>query len=66
MDFGHDKSNNKSAISSNIFYRNAIKNCDLPIIHALGDLDKKETVFTRYEFEFMLNCLHDFLNKDII
>ena len=47
----------------NEFYRNAIKNCNLPIIHAMGEIDKKDTVFTRYEFEFMLNCLHDFLNK---
>ena len=53
----------------NDFYRNAIKNCNLPIIHAIpiihamGEIDKKDTVFTRYEFEFMLNCLHDFLNK---
>ncbi len=47
----------------NEFYRNAIKNCNLPIIHAMGEIDKKDTVFTRYEFEYMLNCLHDFLNK---
>ena len=47
----------------NDFYRNAIKNCNLPIIHAMGEIDKKDTVFTRYEFEFMLNCLHNFLNK---
>ena len=47
----------------NEFYRNAIKNCNLPIIHAIGETDKNNTVFTRYEFEFMLNCLHDFLNK---
>ena len=47
----------------NKFYRNVIKNCDLPIIHAIGEVDKKKTVFTRYEFEFMLNCLHDFLNR---
>lgn len=47
----------------NVFYRNVIKNCPLPIIHAIGELDKKETVLTRYEFEFMLNCLHDFLNR---
>lgn len=47
----------------NIFYRNAIKNCELPIIHAIGEEDKNKTVFTRYEFEFMLNCLHDFLNR---
>ena len=47
----------------NVFYRNAIKNCNLPIIHAIGEEDKNKTVFTRYEFEFMLNCLHDFLNR---
>jgi hypothetical protein len=47
----------------NKFYRNAIKNCRLPIIHAMGENDKSKTVFTRYEFEFMLNCLHDFLNR---
>ena len=40
----------------NEFYRNAIKNCSLPIIHAIGENDKNETVLTRYEFEFMLNC----------
>lgn len=47
----------------NVFYRNAIKNCKLPIINAMGEEDKSKTVFTRYEFEFMLNCLHDFLNR---
>ena len=47
----------------NPFYRNAIKNCPLPIIHAIGEENKEDTVLTRYEFEFMLNCLHDFLNK---
>lgn len=47
----------------NKLYRNVIKNCNLPIIHAIGEVDKCETTFTRYEFEFMLNCLHDFLNR---
>jgi len=47
----------------NIFYRNAIRNCKLPIIHAMGEDDPNKTVFTRYEFESMLNCLRDFLNK---
>ncbi len=47
----------------NSFYRNAIKNCPLPIIHVIGEENKDVTVFTRYEFEFMLNCLHDFLNN---
>lgn len=47
----------------NPFYRNAIKNCPMKIIHVIGEDNKNETVFTRYEFELMLNCLHDFLNK---
>lgn len=47
----------------NEFYRNAIKNCKLPIVHMIGETSKNETVFTRYEFEYMLNCLHAFLNK---
>ena len=47
----------------NYFYRNAIKNCPPPIIHAIGEVDINKTVFTRYEFEYMLNCLHDFLNR---
>ena len=51
-----------SAIQNKL-YRNAVKNCKLPIIHAFGEIDNKKTVFTRYEFEFMLNCLHDFLNR---
>ncbi|MDO4394544.1 MAG: hypothetical protein Q4C23_01000 [Mycoplasmatota bacterium] len=45
----------------NRFYRNAIKNCKLPIVHMIGEDSKNETVFTRYEFEYMLNCLHAFL-----
>lgn len=48
----------------NKFYRNIIKNCKLPIVHFIGESSKKETVFTRYEFEYMLNCLNAFLNKD--
>lgn len=47
----------------NIFYRNAIKKCSVPIVHIIGKDLKSETVLTRYEFEFMLNCLHEFLNK---
>lgn len=47
----------------NKFYRNALKNCKLPIIHAIGEIDKSETVFTRYEFEYMLNALHEYLIK---
>ena len=47
----------------NEFYRNAIKNCKLPIVHMIGEDSKNETVFTRYEFEYMLNCLKTFLNE---
>ncbi len=47
----------------NEFYRNAIRNCSLPILHVMGEESKENTVFTRGEFEFMLNCLHDFLNR---
>lgn len=47
----------------NPFYRNAIKYCPQPIIHAIGEKRKEDTVFTRYEFEYMLNALHDFLNQ---
>lgn len=45
----------------NYFYRNALKNCKLPIIHAIGENDKEKTVYTRYEFEEMLNCLREYL-----
>lgn len=48
----------------NKFYRNALKNCKLPIIHVIGEIDKSETVFTRYEFEYMLNALHEYLIKE--
>ena len=45
----------------NPLYRNVLKKCDKEIIHTLGKNDKKETVFTRFEFEKQLNCLKDFL-----
>jgi len=48
----------------NPLYRNVLKNVNKPIIHSIGEGDKKETVFTRYEFEFMLNCLVAFLNLE--
>ena len=53
-----------SAIQNPI-YRNILYKCDKPIIHSIGGKEKKETTFTRYEFEFELNCLKDFIqNKD--
>ncbi len=48
----------------NPLYRNVLKNVNKPIIHSIGEVDKKETVFTRYEFEFMLNCLVAFLKLE--
>ena len=56
-----DKKYSKNTIAS---YRNALKNCKLPIIHVIGEIDKSETVFTRYEFEYMLNALHEYLIKE--
>lgn len=47
----------------NPLYRSALKKCDKYILHEMGNMDKTETVFTRYEFEKQLNCLKDFLKK---
>lgn len=47
----------------NPLYRNILSNCDKQIIHSIGENDKKETTFTRYEFEFELNCLKDFIQS---
>lgn len=51
-----------SAIQNPI-YRGLLLNCDRPIIHSMGEVDKAKTTFTRYEFEFQLNCLKDFLQE---
>ena len=48
----------------NPLYRNVLKNINKPIIHSMGEVDKKKTDFTRYEFEFMLNCLVEFLKLE--
>lgn len=45
----------------NPLYRNVLKNCDKDIIHSIGVTEKSETVFTRYEFEYQLNCLKAFV-----
>lgn len=47
----------------NPIYRNMLLNCDKYIIHSIGEVDKKLTTFTRYEFERELNCLKDFLKQ---
>ena len=53
-----------SAIQNPI-YRGILANCNKPIIHSIGKNDKKETTFTRYEFEFELNCLKDFIQHKL-
>ena len=45
----------------NPLYRQALMNCNKRIIHSIGNEEKKETVFTRNEFELELNCLKDFI-----
>lgn len=47
----------------NPIYRSILYNCNKPIIHSMGENNKKETTFTRYEFEFELNCLKDFIKS---
>lgn len=47
----------------NPLYRSALMKCDVDIIHLIGDINKSDTVFTRYEFEKELNCLKDFLKS---
>ena len=47
----------------NPLYRNILKKIDKPIIHSIGKESKEETVFTRFEFEEMLNCLVCFLRR---
>lgn len=45
----------------NPLYRNVLKNCEKEIIHSIGENEKAETVFTRYEFEYQINCLRAFV-----
>lgn len=47
----------------NPLYRSALKKCSAYIIHSVGDNEKNNSVFTRYEFEKQLNCLKDFLQS---
>lgn len=46
----------------NPLYLGALKNIgNLYILHSIGETDKNLTVFSRYEFEYILNCLKDFV-----
>lgn len=47
----------------NPLYRSILSKVEKPIIHSIGIDRKEETVFTRYEFEEMLNCLVDYLKR---
>ena len=47
----------------NPLYRKVLLNCDKPILHIMGETDKNKTTFTRYEFEYELNCLSAFLKN---
>ncbi len=51
-----------SAIQNPLF-RQVLKNTDRYILHSIGKEQKNETVFTRYEFEYQLNCLKDFVKS---
>lgn len=51
-----------SAIQNPI-YRGVLNNCNKFILHSIGENNKKDTTFTRYEFEFELNCLKDFVQS---
>lgn len=51
-----------SAIQNPI-YRAVLRNCNKDIIHSIGEKEKSETTFTRYEFEIQLNALKDFVQS---
>jgi len=46
----------------NPLYRNVLKSTNKYIMHSIGEIDNKKTVFTRYEFEYNLNSLSSFLS----
>lgn len=49
----------------NPLYRNVLKNVgDKYILHALGEKSRDETVFSRAEFEYELNALKEFVQKN--
>ena len=53
------------SLLQNRLYRNCLKNAgDKYILHALGGKTKQDTVFTRYEFEYELNCLKAYVQQN--
>lgn len=47
----------------NPLYRNVLLSTNKYILHSMGVLEQKDTVFTRYEFEEMLNTLSKYLKS---
>ena len=51
------------SLLQNPLYVDALKNVgEKYILHVMGEVEKSETVFTRYEFEKQLNCLKAYCN----
>ncbi len=48
----------------NPLYKSVLKNIDKYILHSIGEEDSKKTVFTRYEFERMLNTLSAYVKRE--
>ena len=49
--------------AQNPLFRQALKNADRPLIHSIGKTEKNDTVLTREEYEFEINCLSAFLKE---
>jgi hypothetical protein len=49
--------------AQNPLFRQALKNVNRPLIHSIGNPNKNETVLTRFEYEFEINCLSSFLKE---
>ncbi len=49
--------------AQNPLFRQALKNADRPLIHSISNTNNKETVLTREEYEFEINCLSAFLKE---
>ena len=49
----------------NPLYRNVLKNVGSKyILHAMGEISKDETVFSRFEFEYELNALKAYVQAN--
>lgn len=50
------------SLLSNKLFANALKNVgERYIMHSIGNENKQETLLSRYEFEYELNCLKDYV-----